>query len=65
MKKGLAAAFGKFDAYSLAKYNSDGAAIKLRDVLFLTHAKPKESRGLTKEDRRLMKGDTGAGEIVG
>jgi hypothetical protein len=40
MKKGLAAAFRKFDAYSLAKYNSDGAAIKLRDVLFLIHAKP-------------------------
>lgn len=37
--KGLALAFGKFDAYQLAKYNRDNA-IKLRDVLFLVHAKP-------------------------
>lgn len=41
VKKGLAAAFRKFDAYSLAKYNRDGA-YKLRDVLFLCHAKPKD-----------------------
>jgi 60 kDa SS-A/Ro ribonucleoprotein len=42
MKKGLAAAFQKFDAYALAKYNGDSAAIKLRDVLFLVHGKPKD-----------------------
>src|ERR1041384_678562 len=41
VKRGLAAAFQKFNAYSLAKYNRDGA-IKLRDVLFLSHAKPKD-----------------------
>ena len=41
MKKGLAAAFGKFDAYQLAKYDRDGP-VKLRDVLFLVHAKPKD-----------------------
>ncbi len=41
VKKGLALAFRKFDGYSLAKYNRDGA-IKLRDVLFLVHAKPKD-----------------------
>lgn len=39
VKKGLAAAFCKFNAYQLAKYNRDGA-VKLRDVLFLCHAKP-------------------------
>jgi 60 kDa SS-A/Ro ribonucleoprotein len=39
-KKGLAAAFVKFDEYQLAKYSRDGA-IKLRDVLFMCHAKPK------------------------
>lgn len=39
VKKGLAAAFVKFNAYSLAKYNR-AEAIKLRDVLFLSHAKP-------------------------
>jgi len=39
VKKGLAAAFSKFDAYALAKYDREGM-VKLRDVLFLTHAKP-------------------------
>ena len=42
VKKGLALAFPKFDAYQLAKYNRDGA-VKLRDVLFLCHAKPKDT----------------------
>lgn len=40
IKKGLAKAFTKFNEYSLAKYNRD-TDIKLRDVLFLCHAKPK------------------------
>lgn len=40
VKKGLARAFTKFDEYALAKYNRDGA-FKLRDVLFMCHAKPK------------------------
>lgn len=39
LKRGLGEAFGKFDAYQLAKYNRDGA-VKLRDVLFMSHAKP-------------------------
>ena len=39
VRKGLAKAFVKFNAYNLAKYNRDGV-IKLRDVLFLCHAKP-------------------------
>ncbi len=41
-KKGLARAFGKFDEHQLAKYNRDGA-VKLRDVLFLCHAKPSDA----------------------
>ena len=41
VKIGLAAAFGQFNEYALAKYNRDGA-VKLRDVLFLCHAKPKD-----------------------
>lgn len=41
VKKGLARAFPKFSAYQLAKYNRDGQ-VKLRDVLFLTHPKPKD-----------------------
>lgn len=39
VKKGLAAAFVKFDAYQLAKYNHK-SPIKLRDVLFMVHARP-------------------------
>src|SRR5262245_25197908 len=40
LKKGLARAFKKFDAYELAKYDRPGP-VRLRDVLFLVHAKPK------------------------
>lgn len=39
-KKGLARAFGKFDAYQLSKYDRPGP-IRLRDILFLVHPKPK------------------------
>src|SRR2546425_4154887 len=41
VKKGLAAAFPKFDEYQFAKYDR-GGPIKLRDVLFLCHAKPRD-----------------------
>lgn len=41
VKKGLAAAFAKFDEYQLAKWNKDSKAIKLRDVMRLVHPKPK------------------------
>jgi 60 kDa SS-A/Ro ribonucleoprotein len=39
VKKGLAAAFPKFDESDLANYDRSGP-VKLRDVLFLSHAKP-------------------------
>src|SRR5579863_8204729 len=42
VKKGLAVAFPKFDEYQLAKYDR-GGPIKLRDVLFLSHAKPRDA----------------------
>lgn len=38
-KRGLAAAFGKFNEYALAKYDRD-TEYKLRDVLRLVHPKP-------------------------
>lgn len=41
VKMGLARAFQKFDEYQLAKYNRANT-IKLRDVLFMVHAKPKD-----------------------
>lgn len=43
VKKGLAAAFGKFNEYSLGKYANRDAAVKLRDVLFLVHPKPQDN----------------------
>jgi len=43
VKKGLASAFTKFDAYQLAKYDR-AKAIRLRDVLFMVHAKPKNEQ---------------------
>jgi hypothetical protein len=42
VKKGLAAAFTGFDEYALAKYDR-AASVKLRDVLFLTHARPRDT----------------------
>jgi len=39
VKKGLARAFEKFNEYSLAKYDREGK-VRLRDALFLSHAKP-------------------------
>jgi len=46
VKKGLAAAFNKFNEYELAKWQKSDAAIKLRDVLFLTHPKPQSNEGV-------------------
>lgn len=40
VKKGLAACFHKFNEYQLAKYNKSGKVVSMRDVLFMTHAKP-------------------------
>jgi hypothetical protein len=54
IKKGLAKAFTKFTAYSLAKYNRDDK-IKLKDVLFLSHAKP-ESIGQAAVWKELIAG---------
>src|SRR3990167_9824675 len=42
VKLGLAKAFLKFNEYQLAKYDSKDAKVKLRDVLFLVHAKPQD-----------------------
>jgi 60 kDa SS-A/Ro ribonucleoprotein len=60
-KKGLARAFKKFDEYSLAKYDRDGA-YKLRDVIRLVHPKPynAEQSELFKKviDRTLTTPDT-------
>lgn len=41
MKIGLARAMKKFTPYQLAKWNKDGP-VKLRDVLFLAHVRPRD-----------------------
>jgi hypothetical protein len=41
VKKGLAAAFNKFNEYQFAKWDKNGKAISLRDVMFLTHPAPR------------------------
>jgi 60 kDa SS-A/Ro ribonucleoprotein len=41
VQRGLADAFGKFDEYALAKYDSSGK-VKLKDVLFMVHPKPED-----------------------
>lgn len=61
MKLGLAKAFGKFSEYQLAKYDREGP-VRLRDVLFMTHPKPKddEQKALFKRvaERQLVTPDT-------
>jgi len=52
VKRGLARAFAKFDEYQLAKYNRDGA-IKLRDVMFLTHPNPSKGAGKESPPERI------------
>lgn len=43
LQRGLAYAFKNFDSYSLAKWNRDNK-IKLKDILFLSHAKPENEK---------------------
>ena len=61
MRKGLARAIAKFDAYALAKYDRD-SAVKLRDVLRLVRPTPQdaEQSALWKgvKDRTLEAPDT-------
>lgn len=58
VKKGLARAFTKFSEYQLAKYDRDGL-VRLKDVLFFAHAKPKDGvAGRNKAWRKpLVKGE--------
>jgi len=42
LKKGISDALNQFDEYQLAKYNREGK-VTLKDVIFLTHPKPKSA----------------------
>lgn len=55
VKKGLAAAFLKFDEHQFAKYDRDGA-VKLRDALFLSHAKPADGKKARIVQRKYKNG---------
>lgn len=44
LKRGLGIALNRFDAYQLAKYDRSSDAVRLRDVLFLSHAKPRDDQ---------------------
>lgn len=54
VKRGLALAFNKFNAYQLAKYDRPGD-VKLRDVLFICHAKPNSTQQ-TEDWKSLVEG---------
>ena len=43
LKKALGAAFGMFNEYQISKYNGGNKAVKFKDILGLTHTKPKDS----------------------
>ncbi len=53
VKLGLGRAFAKFNEFELAKW--DRGDIKLRDVMFLVHAKPPGGTGITKYARSAAK----------
>lgn len=62
VKKGLAAAFAKFSEYQLAKYDQKSANVRLKDVLFLSHAKPKDGvKGFNRKRRAAIKAGTAEG----
>ena len=50
LKKALSTALGKFSPYQISKYNGGNKAVKFKDILKLTHAKPK-----TEEQEKLFK----------
>ncbi len=63
VKKGLAAAFGRFDEHQLAKYNRDGA-VSLRDVLFMVHPRPADAKGRAKKAAAIARKGYARGEVA-
>jgi hypothetical protein len=62
MKKGIGAAFNKFSSYQFQKYAGGDGAVRLRDVMFLVHPKPKDAEQAEVfkaiADRMLLPADT-------
>ena len=69
VKRGLANAFHKFNEYQFAKWDKNSAAVKLRDVLFLVHAKPRDIQEMALfkriADQELTTPDTWETELSG
>lgn len=63
VKKGLAAAFQKFDAYPLAKYDR-AKEIRLRDVMFMVHPKPRATDGIWRKIDAISRSKYKRGEVV-
>lgn len=64
VKIGLNRAFSKFTEYSFAKFQGSGD-VKLRDVMFLVHAKPANTEAKwTKEDRKRSDKPLNASETL-
>lgn len=67
VKKGLAAAFGTFNEYQLAKFDKASASVSIRDVMFLCHPKPvnTEQEALFKRvaDKAMVTPDTWETEL--
>jgi len=66
MKRGLGRCFTKFDETQLSKWDSNNAQVSLRDVLFLSHAKPgKGQKALFKRiaDNKLKTAPTWESEL--
>lgn len=55
LKKGLGAALGKFDEYSLGKYRGENNEFKLIDLVNLVHPKPTEKNA--EALKKLVKGE--------
>ncbi len=55
LKKGLAAALGRYDEYAFAKYRGEGNEISMVDLVNLIHPKPTERNA--EALRKLMKGE--------
>lgn len=72
LKKGLALAISKFDAYQLAKYRGDKNAVSLVDVLNLVHPRPNSKNrdafealvdGVLKSERTFEAKLSAAGQV--
>lgn len=63
VKKGLAAAFARFDEHQFAKYNRDGD-VALRDVMFMVHPRPADAKGRAKKLAAVSRKGYQRGEVA-